>query len=152
SPAHLLHVERAGGKIAIVHVGNLKLAAPRGLELGRVSNDVVVEEVQARDCPIRFGILRLLLYPYCISCVVEGHHAVALGIEPLIGEDRRSLLPVCCELEQLRQAMSEEYVVPQRQRDVVGINEIRPNRKYLADSLRFWLFGITQPNAPLAAI
>jgi hypothetical protein len=55
---------------------------------GRVSENMIIEEIQASDRPIPRGIIRLLLYPDRSPSVVESYYAIALRITHLIGENR----------------------------------------------------------------
>src|SRR5262245_25755014 len=113
---------------------------------------MIIEEIQTCNCPIRPRIIWLLFNPDRSPRIVEGHYTVALRITHLVGEKRRALLPVSCELEQLPEAVSEKNVVAQNERDAVRAYEIGPDRKRLRKSLRPCLLGIAQPNGPLTSI
>src|SRR5437899_3124514 len=113
---------------------------------------MIIEEIQARDCPIRRGIIRLLLYSDRSSSVVESYYAIALRIMHLIGENRRAVFPVDCKLEQLREAMSEENVVAEHKCNAVRADEVRSDQKRLREPLRSCLLGVAQPDGPLTTV
>src|SRR5262249_13528287 len=113
---------------------------------------MIIEEINARDGPIRPGNIRLLIYPDRASGVVESHYAVALGIMHSVGENRRALLPVCCELKQLRKAVSEEEVIAEHECNPFRANEVSSDQKRLRKSLRSCLLGVAQPDGPLTTV
>src|SRR5262245_21084546 len=113
---------------------------------------MIIEEIQARDRPIRRGIIRLLLDPDRLPSVVESYYAIALRVTHLIGENRRAVFPVDCELEQFREAMSEENVVAEHKHNAVRADEVRSDQKRLRDPLRSCLLGVAQPDGPLTTV
>src|SRR5713226_5200911 len=70
----------------------------------------------------------------------------------MIREDRRPLLTIGRLREQIRQSVSEEYVVPEHHGHAITSNEISSNDKGFSKSGGFGLLRIAQTNAPLATV
>src|SRR5882757_5756015 len=75
-------------EISVVDRRDLELASRRGPDRGGDIDDPVVVEIEAGDSPVRFRLERLFLDGQRLARgLVEGDHAVALGILDVIGED-----------------------------------------------------------------
>ena len=122
-------MEAALLEVAPVEVGDLQLAARRGLELGGVLDDVVVVEVEPRHREVALRVLRLLLQRQRAALGVELHHAVGPRVGDVVAEDGGAV-----ELGEAQQLLAEagavEDVVAQHERgalvaDVVGADDER---------------------------
>jgi hypothetical protein len=73
-------VERRTPKVLAIDVGDLELAAGRGLEARGDLDHVVVVEIEPGDGPARSRAYGLLLERQHAAAGVELHHAVALRV------------------------------------------------------------------------
>ena len=52
SSPHLLHMKRILAKIPRVYIGDFQFTPPRGLDLRRIANDLIIEKIKPCDGPI----------------------------------------------------------------------------------------------------
>ena len=82
------HREQAVLKVHPVEVGDLQLAAGRGLDQGEAEGHVALVEVQAGDCVGALRELGLLLDRDGTPLPIELHDTEALGVVHVLAEDR----------------------------------------------------------------
>jgi predicted nuclease with RNAse H fold len=138
-PGHatLEHLDREATLFEVVpaDVGDLVLAARRGLELARDLDDVLVVEVQPWNSEVAARVLRLLLQRHRLPAGVELHHAVLTGVRDAIGEDGGAV-DQGEAAEMATEAVAVEDVVAEDQRAGLVADEVGPDREGLGETLR----------------
>src|SRR5205814_941264 len=142
-------VELAALEVRAVDVGDLELAARRGLEARGDLQHAVVVEIETHDGVARARALRLLLDSRCFSFCIECNDAIALGILDRIGKYSRAALPLRRLLEEIHESVAVEQVVAQHQRHGIAADEFSPDDERLSDAIGFELLFIAYADAPL---
>src|SRR5215212_3398438 len=150
--AHELDPQLPALEVVDVDIRYLQLTPIRGCEVGGHVEYPVVVEVQARHGVVRPGPLRLLLDAEDRPIVVELHDTVALGVPDVVPEHGGPALPSRRPLEEIREALAEEDVVPEDERDALGPDELPPDDESLGESLGPWLHGVGEIYAPLRTV
>ena len=147
-----LHLQPALLEVDAIDVGDLQLAARRRLECGGDVDHVVVVEVQPGDREVALRLARLLLDADRASRRVELDHAVALGVEHVVGEHRRARAVRVGGAQLRLQIVAPEQVVAQHQAARARADEIAADAKRLRQSVGRRLHRVLQVQAPLAAV
>ena len=149
--AHDLHAELLLLQVGGVDGGDLELAArARADARGDVAHLLVVE-VQARDGVVALGGAGLFLDGKRALLPVELHHAVALGIVHVVGEDGGPRLARGRALQGGLQIVAVEDVVAQHQRAGCAAHEVAPEDEGLREAIGARLHAVAQVQAPLRA-
>ena len=140
--AEQLDVQLSPGEVGPVDVRDLELTAGRGLKLtGDVEHPVVIE-VQPRQRVARARCGGLLLDGKRAPALVQLHYAVTVGVAHVVREHRRAAGPRGRRAQHLGQAMTEEDVVPEDERDAVAPGELPPDDEGLGEPLGPLLHGV----------
>src|SRR6185436_8851445 len=115
-------------------------------------DDLVVEEVQARDCVRRFRLGRFLVDANGPSLLVELDDTVSFRIADPIGEHGGAVLLPGRGPKIVRQVRAVKDVVSKRERDTIVPDELLPDEKGLREALRGWLHGILNGQADVTAV
>ena len=83
---------------------------------------------------------------------VELDDAVALGVTDVVPEDGGPVRPARRPLQESREALPEEDVVPEDERDALGADELPTDDEGLGEPLRLRLHGVLEVDAPLGAV
>ena len=148
------HGQRPLLQVHPVEVGDLKLAAGRGLNLVGLGGDVARVEVQAGDGVGALGVGRLLLDGDGPPLAVELHDAEALGVVDVVAEDRGAArLRVLHGARQVaRQAVAVEDVVAQHQGARLAGDELLADGEGLRQAVRRGLLGVGEVHAVARAV
>ena len=148
------HGQRPLLQVHPVEVGDLKLAAGRGLNLVGLGGDVARVEVQAGDGVGALGVGRLLLDGDGPPLAVELHDAEALGVVDVVAEDRGAArLRVLHGARQVaRQAVAVEDVVAEHERARLAGDELLADGEGLGQAVRARLLGVGEPHAVARAV
>ncbi len=147
-----LHLQLALLQIDAVDVGDLQLAARRGLEVGGDVAHLRVVEVQAGDGVAALRLGRLFFDADGAAGGVELDHAVAFGVVHVIGVDRRALGLGVSLFERGLQIVAPEQVVAEYQRAWGMADEVAADDKSLRQAVGAGLHRVPQAQAPLAAV
>lgn len=141
-------------KVHPVEVGDLQLAAGRGLHPMRLGGDVARVEVQAGDGVGALGLGGLLLDGDGPPLAVELHDAEALGVVHVVAEDRGAArLGVLDGARQVAgQAVSVEDVVAQHQGARLAGDEVLADGEGLRQAVGARLLGVGQVHAVARAV
>ena len=150
--AHDLHVELSLLQVRRVHVRDLQLPARARRDAGRDVADLLVIEVQARDGVAALGHLGLFLDAERAAVVIEVHHAVALRIVHVVGEDAGTFGAGRRTVEQVLQVVAVEDIVAQHQRARGAADKLAAEDERLRQAVRARLHAVTQVQAPAAAV
>ena len=150
--AHSLDVELVAREVGLVDVGDLELAARRGLDLLCDSDDVLVVEVKARHGEVRLRRGWLFLEAHGLAPLVELDDAVALRVADVVGEDRRAVRLCGRALHHHGEVGAVEDVVAQDERTALAREELLPDQERLCESLWLRLHGVRDRDAPLRAV
>lgn len=148
------HGQRPLLQVHPVEVGDLQLAAGRGLDLAGLGGHVARVEVQAGDGVGALGALGLLLDGDGPTLPVELHDAEALGVVHVVAEDRGAArLGVLHGARQVaRQAVAVEDVVAQHQGARLAGDELLADGEGLGQAVRARLLGIGEVHAVARAV
>lgn len=148
------HGQRPLLQVHPVEVGDLQLAAGRGLHLARLGGDVARVEVQAGDGVGTLGALGLLLDGDGPALAVELHDAEALGVVHVVAEDRGAArLGVLDGARQVaRQAVAVEDVVAEHERARLAGDELLADGERLREAVGAGLLGVGQVHAVAGAV
>ena len=148
------HRQRPLLQVHPVEVGDLELAAGRGLNLMRLGGHVARVEVQAGDGVGALGALGLLLDGDGPPLRVELHHAEALGVVHVVAEDRGAArLGVLDGARQVaRQAVAVEDVVAEHQSARLAGDEVLADGERLHQAVRARLLGVGEVHAVARAV
>ena len=137
-----------------VEVGDLELAAGRGLDPARLSGDVTRVEVQAGDGVGALGLGGLLLDGDGAALAVELHDAEALGVVDVVAEDRGAArLGVLHGARQVAgQAVAVEDVVAEHQGARLAGDEPLADGEGLRQAVRRGLLGVGEVHAVARAV
>lgn len=137
-----------------VEVGDLQLAAGRGLDPMGLGGHVARVEVQAGDGVGALGLGGLLLDGDCAALAVELHDAEALGVVDVVAEDRGP--PRIGVLDGARQvagqAVAVEDVVAEHQGARLAGDEVLANGEGLGQSVGARLLGVGEVHAVARAV
>ena len=127
--AQRLNAELARLEEGLVHTRDLQLAACRGLDPSGHVDDLIRVEVEADYGVVALGLGGLLLDGDAAPLGVELRHPIALGVTDPVAEDRRPALALGTRhglLQQLREAHTVEYIIPQHEAGAVVADEVAP--------------------------
>ena len=143
------HGQRPLLQVHPVEVGNLQLAAGRGLDPVRLGGHVARVEVQAGDGVGALGLVGLLLDGDGPPLAVELHDAEALGVVDVVAEDRGAArLGVLDGARQVaRQAVAVEDVVAEHEGARLTVNEILADGEGLGQAVGRGLLGVGEVHA-----
>ena len=141
-------------KVHPVEVGDLQLAAGRGLHPMRLGGDVARVEVQAGDGVGALGLGGLLLDGDGTAPAVELHYAEALGVVHVVAEDRGAArLGVLDGARQVAgKAVAVEDVVAQHQGARPAGDELLADGEGLRQAVGARLLGVGQVHAVAGAV
>ena len=144
-----LDIQLAAVQVLLVYRRDLQFAAAAGFDaLGYFHHGVIIK-VQAHHSVVRPRDLRLFLDAERMACGVEFHHAVALRIRDLVGENDAALRILAVgELA----AEAVEDIIAEHECDAVIANEILANQEGLCESLRSRLDRVIDHEPELGAI
>lgn len=148
------HGQRPLLQVHPVEVGDLQLAAGRGLDLAGLGGHVARVEVQAGDGVGALGALGLLLDGDGPPLRIELHDAEALGVVHVVAEDRGATgLCVLDGARQVaRQPVAVEDVVAEHQRARLAGDELLADGECLRQAVRRGLLGVGQVDAVARAV
>ena len=148
------HGQRPLLQVHPVEVGDLQLAAGRGLDLAGLGGHVARVEVQAGDGVGALGALGLLLDGDGPPLAVELHDAEALGVVHVVAEDRGAArLGVLDGARQVaRQAVAVEDVVAEHQGARLAGDELLADGEGLGQAVGRGLLGVGQVDAVARAV
>ena len=137
-----------------VEVGDLQLAAGRGLDPMGLGGHVARVEVQAGDGVGALGLGGLLLDGDGPALAVELHDAEALGVVHVVAEDRGAArLGVLDGARQVaRQAVAVEDVVAEHQRARLARDELLADGEGLRQAVGARLLGVGEVHAVARAV
>lgn len=137
-----------------VEVGDLQLAAGRGLDPMGLGGHVARVEVESGDGVGALGALGLLLDGDGPALAVELHDAEALGVVHVVAEDRGAArLGVLDGARQVpRQAVAVEDVVAEHQGARLAVNELLADGEGLRQAVGARLLGVGQVHAVARAV
>ena len=137
-----------------VEVGDLKLAASRGLDLMRLGGHVARVEIEPRDCVGALGLGGLLLDGDGPAPRIELHDAEALGVVHVVAEDRGAArLGVLDGARQVAgQAVAVEDVVAQHQGARLSADEVLADGEGLRQAVRRGLLRVGEVHAVARAV
>lgn|GEM_PF-2349620 len=137
-----------------VEVGDLQLAAGRGLDPVRLGGHVARVEVKAGDGVGALGLVGLLLDGDGPPLAVELHDAEALGVVHVVAEDRGAArLGVLDGARQVAgQAVAVEDVVAQHQRARLAGDELLADGEGLRQAVRRGLLGVGEVHSVARAV
>src|ERR1051325_1601620 len=150
--AELLDAQLAALEVDAVQIGDLQLAARRRLQRRRELRRAMIVEVPPRHREVRARLLRLFFDADRARLIVELDDAVALGVEHAIREDGRSVARGGGAPKRLRESMTIKDVVAEDDAARRAGHELGSGDEGLRQSAGIRLFGVTDPNAPLAAV
>lgn len=141
-------------KVHPVEVGDLQLAAGRGLHAMGLGCHVARVEVEPRDGVGALGALGLLLDGDGTALAVELHDAEALGVVHVVAEDRGAArLGVLDGARQVaRQAVAVEDVVAEHQGARLAGDEALADGEGLRQAVGARLLGVGQVHAVARAV
>ena len=151
-PPQPLDVQLPPLQVAVVDVGDLQLPARARPEVGGDRHDVVVVEVEPRHRPARTRAGGLLFDGGGVPVIVDGDDSEAFGVVYLVREDGGAPTPGPRASQLLRQAVSMEDVVAERERARVGADELPADQERLGDAVRARLHGMVKRKAPPAPV
>ena len=152
APPHGLDIQAALLKIEAVQIGDLKLAACRGLDaLGQLDHIAVVK-IQAGDGIARFGGFGFFFQADGFALGIEFDHAIALGVVDGIGKHRGPRFALGCAFEQGGEVVAVKDVVAQHQGGRIVADKGFANEEGLRQAVRRGLHRIAQVDAPAAAV
>ena len=126
--AHDLHEQLAILQVDAVHVGDLDLAARRGLDRRRDIEHLVVVEIKPGHGVIRLRVRGFSSMETARPLAVELHHPVALRVRDRVAKHRGARSPVDRVRKQFRQAMAMKDVVAENERDADRCRRSRVRR------------------------
>ena len=137
-----------------VEVGDLQLAAGRGLDPMGLGGHVARVEVESGDGVGALGALGLLLDGDGPALAVELHDAEALGVVHVVAEDRGAArLGVLDGARQVaRQAVAVEDVVAEHQGARLAVNELLADGEGLRQAVGARLLGVGEVHAVARAV
>src|SRR3990172_2369011 len=147
-----LHREPLLLEVETVEIGDLQLAARRGLDPTRKLDHVLVVEVQAGHCVPGLRLGGLLLDAHGAPARIELDHAVPLRIVHGVREDRRSFAARIGGLEHLLELVPIEDVVTQDQRRRPSAHEVGADDEGLGEPVRPRLNRVLEVDAPRRAV
>ena len=145
--AEAIHGQIAAIEIGADHIGDLELAALRGLQGAGDRGHVAVEEIETGDCPARCGVGGLLDdIRGAAGLGIEADHPVTLGILDLIGENRRAAGRRRCRGHVAFRAhrVAMEDIVAEDQRRGAAGEEFLADQEGLGEPLGLRLHRIAQ--------
>ena len=145
-------MRRAAVEVDAIEVGDLELAAGRGLEGAGDRGHFVVVEVEPGDGVLRAGAGGLFLERDGAAGGVELDDAVALGVAHEIAEDEAAGGEGAGPLEDLGQAVAEEDVVAQDEGAGLAADELLAEDEGLGQALGARLHFVGEAQAELGAV
>ena len=141
-------------QVHLVEVGDLELAAGRGLDPMRLGGDVARVEVQAGDGVGALGAGGLLLDGDGAALAVELHDAEALGVVHVVAEDRGAarLRVLDGFLQVAAEAIAVEDVVAQHERAGLAADELLADGEGLREAVRARLLCVGEVHAVARAV
>ena len=152
APAHGLHGQRALAEVMAVHVGDLELAARRGLERGGNIEDAVVVKVQPRDGVVGPRPRGLFFDANGALLTIKLDHTVALRIRNTIRKDRGAAGACVRALQLHGQVMAVEDVVAKDKDACILAHKAAAQNESLRQAVGRGLHLVGNIDAPLAAI
>ena len=147
-----LDIQVAALEVGIVDVGDLQLAAWRGLDRLGDLDHVVVIEVQTGHGVAGLRLGWLFLDGQRLAGLVEIDHAEALRVLDPVAEYRGAFFLRRGALQFLGEVLAMENVVAEDQTHRVIADEFFTNQEGLGQTVRRGLFGIADADAELAAV
>ena len=148
------HGQRPLLQVHPVEVGDLQLAAGRGLHPMRLGGHVARVEVQAGDGVGALGLGGLLLDGDGPALAVELHDAEALGVVHVVAEDRGPPRPRVLDglLQVAAEAVAVEDVVAEHERARLAGDELLADGECLHQAVGTRLLGVGQVHAVARAV
>ena len=150
--AEPLDMELARLHVVAVDIGDLELAAGRGLDRRGDIDHVRPVEIEPGRRPVRLRRLGLFLDRNRALLLVELDDAVALGIVDPIGEDGGAARELAGLLQDLAETMAEEEIVAEHERRRLPAQEIAADDEGLGQALGPRLLGKGDIEAPLPSV
>lgn len=152
APAHDLYIESALFEIQAVQIGDFELAARRRFEgLGQF-NHLLVVKIEPGNGVVGLGLLGFFFQRQYRAPRIELSHAVAFGVVHVVGEHAGAVGAGHGVSQQVVKVVAVEDVVAQYQRRGVVADEFLADQEGLRQTIRAWLDGVLQVQAPLAAV
>src|SRR5436190_14094640 len=98
-----------------VHICNLKFTPVRWPNVRCDINNLLIVEIKARYRPMRLWQLGFFFDARRAHRFIERDHAIALGVSDLVGEHRRSMMPLSRLKHQFRQSMTEKDIIAEHE-------------------------------------
>jgi hypothetical protein len=150
--SELFDDELSAPQIFTIDVGDLQLAARRRLQIRGDVDHLIVIKIQPRHRIGRSGLRRLFFEADRPSLGVEFDNAVTFRIANEVAEHRGALGPFARGAEHVGEAVAEENVVAERQRDAVVTDEVPAKNERMGEAVGAFLDGVGEPQAEITAV
>ena len=152
APAHDFDFQLLALQINAVEVGDLQLAARRGLQIARQVAHLGVVKVQTGDRIVRLGAGGLFFDAQGAALRIKGHHAIAFGVLHMVGKHRGTVGAGMGRLQLLDQVMAVKNIVAQHQGAGVVTDKVAADHKGLGQAIGAGLHRVLDVHAPSASV